>query len=589
MHSEEIKQTNIYNYFTKNNKRTSTNLRTLDDKYNNELLKKQISKKEKSEAFNTTNNNTSNKNGNLKIKDFFTFKEFPEEIFEIQKDLKNMHILSDSNNNKTGAVDASEFNRAKIISEFNPFIDEQQPRSSSSKNENLNLNLSLSNKSENNINNALTLTTSFNITNNANNSSSFSSNFHSIHANNANISTNNFSNLHNVNTQAKDKRQNYDISKYFPILESREELRLFRQNIDKNSNSSHNSNSNIYSKILNDGIHNSQSNFNGEIEKVFILDHFSNKAENVIESANKLNIELSHSLENSGNSILKSSLVSTNANYESSMNNENNNSNNNNFKNKNCEDVEMEILISNNNNNNNFNNSEKITTTAANKNLPKSNNPYNPFILNVNSKNKYQDTKITKYIHIQDPPNMKLNRELLVNVLEFIDLRHLIRKVPVICKFWNDLYNKTISSPTYNTKLDFTDTTKINEKEIHILFKKGKNLKHVKLLKEIIAEDFGGNKGVENFFKKIALIMTLAEPKQIDHKGIMLSSFKLRPRRANEMNNFISTKSVNMICEASKYSLRTLVLRNCSKLTNKVFDGISSCIFLTTLEVSFNE
>ena len=168
-------------------------------------------------------------------------------------------------------------------------------------------------------------------------------------------------------------------------------------------------------------------------------------------------------------------------------------------------------------------------------------------------------------------------------------LRNLIKKVPIICRFWNDLYNKTISSANYNVKLDFTDTTKINEREIYTLFKKGKNLKHVKLLKEIIQDDFGGNKGVENFFKKIALIMTLADPKEIHHKGIMLSSFKLRPRRPNEMHNFISTKSINLICEASKYSLKTLILRNCSKLSNKVFDGISSCIFLTTLEISFNE
>jgi len=525
MNSEEIKQTNIYNYFT-NNKRTSTSFRTLDDKYNNELLKKQISKKDKSEAF-------TNKNYNLKIKDFFNFKEFPEEIIDIQKDLKNMHILSDSNNNKTGSVDATKF-KGKI-SEFNPFIEYSFSK------------------------NAL-----------FNNQGNYNNNF--------NNPVNNFSNL---NTQPKEKRQNYGISKYFPILESREELLLFRQNNSKNN--CNNLNSNINSNILYDDS-NSQNNFKSDIEKVFILDHFSNKTENLSENPNKLNIELTHSLESSGSLALNS--IISNLNFEKeNKTNKNLNSKNNNIH---CEDVEMEISSSANNLiNNNLIDKNKLNLNSLNKNLTMT--PNNSFLINFSNKSKYQDTKITKYIHIQDPPNMKLNRELLVNVLEFIDLRHLIRKVPIICRFWNDLYNKTISSANYNTKLDFTDTNKINEKEIHILFKKGKNLKHVKLLKEIIAEDFGGNKGVKNFFKKIALIMTLGDPKEIHHKGVMLSSFKLRPRRANEMNNFISTKSVNLICEASKYSLRTLVLRNCSKLTNKVFEGISSCIFLTTLEVSLNE
>lgn len=522
MNSEEIKQTNIYNYFT-NNKKTSNNIRALDDKYNNELFKKQNSKKDKSEAF-------TNKNSNLKIKDFFTFKQFPEEIIDIQKDLKNMHILSDSNKFKTCAVDVS--NSKDKISEFNPFM-----HNSLNKNENSNNNASL------NVGNYI---------------------------NNVNTNLNNFSNL---NTQAKEKKQNYGINKYFPILESREELMLFRQNNNNNNNIILNSN------ILLDC--NSHNNSKGEIEKVFILDHFANKSDNSTESGNKLNIELTHSLESSENQALNGLIKNLNFDKENINKNLNNLNKNNNI--ANTEDVEMTIFNTNNNlinnNQNNFNDKSKNLT----------NTPNNPFLINLKNKSKYQDTKITKYIHIQDPPNMKLNRELLVNVLEFIDLRHLIRKVPIICRFWNDLYSKTISSANYNVKLDFTDTSKINEKEIRILFRKGKNLKHIKLLKEIICEDFGGNKGVENFFKRIALIMTLADPKEIHHKGVMLSSFKLRPRRVNEMNNFISTKSVNLICEASKYSLRTLVLRNCSKLTNKVFDGISSCIFLTTLEISFNQ
>ncbi len=555
MNSEEIKQTNIYNYFT-NNKRTSNNIRILKDKYNNELLKKPSSKKEKSETF-------ISKNSNFKIKDFFTFKEYPEEINLIQKDLKNMHILSESNNNKNGPIQNNDSNVK--VSKFTPFLEDSVDKL----NNNLNLNDNLSN-----IHNNFTSSTIY-----LNNSNFYNSNVIPNISNNQNC----FNNFANLNTNYKEKKQNYGISKYFPILESREELRLFRQNIIDENKKETKKNSNFFL----DG--NTNNNTSGEIEKVFVLDHFHNKNENLNDSSNKLNIELSHTLENSeiNNSFNLNNIVnSINFNEDNFKSQkaikEINNNNDNKYNDINCDDIEMEIS---NVNHNNLNSINKDNKNLLNKNLTITNNP---FIVN-SSKNRYQDTKITKYIHIQDPPNMKLNRELLVNVLEFIDLRYLIRKVPLICRFWNDLYNKTISSANYNVKLDFINTNKINQEEINILFKKGKNLKHIKLLKEIISEDFGGNKGLENFFRRIALIMTLADPKEIHHKGVMLSSFKLRPRRPIEMNNFISSRSINLICEASKYSLKTLILRNCTKLTNKLFDGISCCIFLNTLEISFNE
>lgn len=498
MNSEENKQTNIYNFFA-NNKRNLSNNRDYEDKYSTELLKKQIKRRDK---------NNSNKNNNFKIKDYFTFREYPEEVNEIQRELNAMNILCSSNNNKTGVVNGSNFSQA--VNSFNLNIDEPADISTKTINNSLN-----------NINN-------FSFANNTN--------VHSI-SKNINNNTNYFANL-----GTKEKKQSYGINKYFPILESKEEKNLFIAN---------NMNNPFHSSI--DNSNSSNNNYNNEVEKVFTLDHFSNKVDLLASSENKLQIELNHSLEGKN----KSRLLEYNNKIQDDIKNTCNNSK----KDSNLsQDIEMQIS---------------------------KNSTENPFI--AFNKSKYQDTKITKYINIIDPPNMKLNRELLVNVLEFIDLRHLIKKVPIICKFWNDLYNKTISSPSYNMKVDFTDTSKISEKEIEILFRKAKNLKHIKLLKEIIAEDFGGNKGIENFYRKIALIMTLADHKEIHHKGVMLNSFKLRPRRPNEMHNFISTKSINSICEASKYSLKTLVLRNCSKLSNKVFDGISSCIFLQTLEISFNE
>lgn len=503
MNSEEIKQTNIYNFFTKN-KRSLANFRAGEEKFNTDLLKKHISRRDKNDA---------NKTNNFKIKDFFTFREYPEAVNELDKELKNMHILSSGNNNKTGIVESSNFNTK--ISSFNINVE------------------------QNNYNNNIPTKNTHNYT-----TQNTINNFNSTLANtNLNIVHNSHGNL-----STKEKKNSYGISKYFPILESKEENKSF---MTKN-------------KSLNNAItslENSSCFINNEVEKVFILDHFNNRNEISTNSENKLQIELNHTLDLKNNS--NENIFSTNESQNKLSNNINNKHTNNlAFKRKNSASEDYEMAIQ----------------------KPLMENPFK-----VLNKSKYQDTKITKYIHIMDPPNMKLNRELLVNVLEFIDLRHLIRKVPTICKFWNDLYNKTVSSASYNVKIDFTDTTKINEREIELLFKKGKNLKHIKLLKEIISEDFGGNKGIENFFRRIALIMILADPEEIHHKGVMLNSFKLRPRKPNEMHNFISTRSINLTCEASKYSLKTLILRNCSKLSNKVFEGISSCMFLQTLEISFNE
>ena len=424
MNSEEIKQTNIYNYF-QNNKRNIPNFRYLDENFLPDTLKKQqLTKKDKR----FTDSVNLPKSNNFKIKDFFSFKEFPEEITEIQKDLKNMNLYSENGYKSCGFSN----NNIHKISSFNSTI-------------------------ENNLN-------------------------------------------------IKDKKQNFEINKYFPVI-----------NKDNNIN------------LLTDK--HTVENINNEIEKVFTLDHFHN---------------ISEKHTNEFKQIINSELINS------------------------SREINLEE----------FSDKNKIDTEILKKKILTENLRKNYFI--------YQDTKITKYIHIIDPPNMKLNRELLVNVLEYIDIRNLMKKIPPVCKFWKDLYYKTISSPNYNIKLDTTDISKISEREINELFKRGKHLKHIKLLKEI-TEDFGGNKGVENFNKRIALIMTLSDPKEIHHKGIMLSSFKLRPRKINEMHNLISIKSISLICDYSKYSLKILILRNCSKLNNKVLDGISSCVFLTTLEISFNE
>jgi len=551
----EIKQTQIYNFFSIN-KKTNASIRSIIDenKYtNNYLLKRNIGKKEKNES-NITNNQ--NKNSNFKIKDFFSFKEYPEDIDDLQNDLKNMLIQSDHNINKTGII--KDISQKPKISSFTDFPEIKNSNSNNSNNNNSigNNNLQINGLSNNNKNNNNNYS-NYNLNLGLNNIQIGNNNINSYIDNN--YLNNNDTDLKELNN--KPKKILYGINKYFSFID--------------NNNKSSNNDINIrnISSIFKD----KDSNHNTETDKVFTLDHFNNNFINKTNEDNIAKINFEYSTRNTHMNININSNLS-----ERKKSTEINNSIN---------AINMTTTI-------NINNDKKIKENNNDNNKENDDNN-NPTFINLNSKEKnlykippkkkYYDVRITNFINISEPNNMKLNRELLVNVLEFVDLRNLINKVPQVCRFWRDLSNKTISSANYNTKIDFRDNFKINEKEIKILFKKGKNLKHIQILRDIISEDFGGIKGVGNFLKKIELIMQLSDPKDIHYKGVMLSSFKIKPRRGFEMNNFISNKSINLICENSKFSLKTLILRNCTKLSNRVFDGISSCVFLNTLEISFNE
>jgi hypothetical protein len=522
MKKSEIKQTQIYKFFSIN-KKTNISIRSILDENKftyNSFLKRSYGKKEKNEFDNSKNHN---KNSNLKIKDFFSFKEYTEDVDNLQKDLKNMLIQSDNNKKN---LSFKKITQEIKISSFNYFPELKI----------FNIN-NISNVVENGNLQIIGLSNINNQTNETDLNSKFNNCLNNIQIDRKNINYNNDeNNLKDLNM--KTKNNNFGISKYFSFIEN-------------NQNESKKKNTSIF-KDKEEKNHKNIIEFNNnkiiESEKVFTLDHFNNKYINETIEDNILNINLKYTLKNKD--------------Y---------------FTNLHDSKKSTDIL----------NNDKKIIENHNND--LKSQNLTENFFFKILPKKKYHDVKISNYLNIKEPTNMKLNRELLVNVLEFVDLRNLINKIPQVCRFWYDLYNKTISSANYNSKIDLRDNFQINEKEVKILFKKGKNLKHIKILRDIISEDFGGIKGVGNFLKKIELIMQLSNPKDIYYKGVMLSSFKIKPKRGFEMNNFISNKSINLICENSKFSLKTLILRNCTKLSNRVFDGISSCIFLNNLEISFNE
>ena len=158
----------------------------------------------------------------------------------------------------------------------------------------------------------------------------------------------------------------------------------------------------------------------------------------------------------------------------------------------------------------------------------------------------------------------------------------------LINKTFYNFYKNTINSYFYFHSLD---TNKIfSKKEFQEILKKGKNLKHIQKLLEIVKNDFGGEKfGAENFYNKMIVMMNVSSIEDLKHKGTLLETFKIKPKRDCHINNFISNESLIGICQSSKYTLKDLSLRGCYKLTNRAgLSGISMCSFLERLELSFN-
>ena len=173
------------------------------------------------------------------------------------------------------------------------------------------------------------------------------------------------------------------------------------------------------------------------------------------------------------------------------------------------------------------------------------------------------------------------------NILKYLTFKELTQS-SIINKTFYNFYKNTINSYFYFNSID---TSKIpTKKEFLEILKKGKNLKHIQKLMEIIKNDFGGEKhGPENFYNKMIVMMTISSLDDLKHKGTLLDSFKIKPNRARHISNFISNESLIEICQSSKYTCKDLSSRGCYKLTNRVgLMGISLCSFLESLELLFN-
>jgi hypothetical protein len=123
---------------------------------------------------------------------------------------------------------------------------------------------------------------------------------------------------------------------------------------------------------------------------------------------------------------------------------------------------------------------------------------------------------------------------------------------------------------------------KINE--FKKLLQKGKPLKHISILNEIIKKDFGNHP--ENLTKGI--VIQLKHSKDYNsNQNFILESFKIKPI-SNQLKNFLSNDSVKKVCISSKYSLKELSLIGCYKLTEKIAESLSELIVLEKLDLSMS-
>jgi hypothetical protein len=207
------------------------------------------------------------------------------------------------------------------------------------------------------------------------------------------------------------------------------------------------------------------------------------------------------------------------------------------------------------------------------------NNPQN------STKVHYSDLKITNWVKFKTCANFNgMNDILFQNIHKYLTFKEMSLS-QLVCRTWQGFYRYTISDYQYYS---IFDSSKFTKREFTEVLKKGRHLKHIQKINEIIKRDFGGEKHPENLYNKVFLSMNCSNMEDIlFYNGTLLDSFRIKPKQMG-FNNFVSNESICMICYSSKFTLKELLLRNCFKLSNKLSSGLKNCQFLEKLELSHN-
>ncbi len=213
-----------------------------------------------------------------------------------------------------------------------------------------------------------------------------------------------------------------------------------------------------------------------------------------------------------------------------------------------------------------FNDSFKI----SNQEVQKKNTKFKPVT---------EDYKITDYVvHRTYDKWRNISMETFHEIFKFLKLSDICRSSST-CKVWNVFYKNIFTSYNFFSVINSNDYT---DKEFKKLLKKGKALKHISMLNEIIKEEFGNDS--EKLTKENVVQLKLSKD-FYSKEFYILDSFKIKHKK-NPYKNFLGINSINRICEVSKSQLKELSLIGCYKLTDKIAKPLGELFLLEKLDLS---
>ena len=192
------------------------------------------------------------------------------------------------------------------------------------------------------------------------------------------------------------------------------------------------------------------------------------------------------------------------------------------------------------------------------------------------------DYKITDWVIYKTYDNWRnIPMEIFHEIFKFLRLSE-ICKCSITCKEWHTFYKNIFTSYKF---FSFIKSQDYSITEFKKLLSKGKPLKHISILNDIIKKDFGNHP--ENLIKGNYIQMKLSINFN-SNQNFILESFKIRPI-TNSLKNFISNYSVQKLCNTSKQTLKELSLIGCFKLNEKISESLCDLIYLEKLDLSFSE
>ena len=192
-----------------------------------------------------------------------------------------------------------------------------------------------------------------------------------------------------------------------------------------------------------------------------------------------------------------------------------------------------------------------------------------------------KENKLSDFIVEMTLTSRDLPIEIFHEIFKYLRLSE-ICKSSAICKEWQTYCNNIFCNYHFFREIK---SQNYPIKEFQNLLIKGKPLKHISILNQIIKRDFGNHP--QNLINSNILQLKLS--KDFNSKNnYILESFKIKPIK-NIMKNLLSNSSVESICKSSKYTLKELSLIGCYKLTEKISESLSQLIYLEKLDLSFSE